>query len=88
MMSLIRRVSRSLPRRAVATIFPAIGDRSPVSPSLSNSSAPRIEVSGVRSSWLTAETNSLFIRVIAKRSVVSRKHHPGRGVPGLVAEQP
>ncbi len=72
-MSLISRVSRSLLSRAMSTIRPALGANGPRAPPESSPSAPRIEVSGVRSSWLTIETNSLFIRSTSRRWVTSRK---------------
>ncbi len=72
-MSLISRVSRSVLSRAMLAIDCARGVRSPRVPPASRPSDPRIEVSGVRSSWLTTERNSFFIRSTSRRCVTSRK---------------
>ena len=71
--SLINRVSRSLLTRAISTIRPAGAVSSPIAPPAISPSEPRIAVSGVRSSWLTIETNSLFSRSTSRRWVTSRK---------------
>ena len=71
--SLIRRVSRSVLCSAIVTIGPARGVSSPSLPPASRPREPRIEVSGVRSSWLTTERNSFFIRSTSRRWVTSRK---------------
>ena len=71
-MSLISRVSRSLLCRAMSTIRPAAGVSDPSAPPASRPSEPRIAVNGVRSSWLTIDTNSLFIRSTSCRWVTSR----------------
>ena len=70
--SLISRASRSLLTRAMSTIRPAGAVSSPSAPPAISPSEPRIAVSGVRSSWLTMETNSLFIRSTSRRWVTSR----------------
>ena len=72
-MSLIIRVSRSVLSSARPAIDAARGDRSPRVPPASRPREPRIEVSGVRSSWLTTERNSFFIRSTSRRWVTSRK---------------
>ena len=59
-MSLIRRARRSLFFAAMSTKVRALSGSSPVTPPAISPSAPRIEVSGVRSSWLTTEMKSLF----------------------------
>ncbi len=72
-MSLISRVSRSVLSSAMLAMDWARGVRSPSVPPASSPSEPRIEVSGVRSSWLTTERNSFFIRSTSRRWVTSRK---------------
>jgi hypothetical protein len=49
----------------------AMGGKSPATPPQTRPSEPRMEVSGVRSSWLTVETNSLFMRSMRLSSVTS-----------------
>ena len=49
------------------------GSAHPSAPPAISPSEPRIAVSGVRSSWLTIETNSLFSRSTSRRWVTSRK---------------
>ena len=71
-MSLISRVSRSLLSTAIETIRSACGVSATSAPLRESPSEPRIEVSGVRSSWLTTETNSFFIRSTSWRWVTSR----------------
>ena len=72
-MSLISRVSRSVLSSATFAIDCAAGASGPSAPAASRPREPRIEVSGVRSSWLTTETNSFFIRSTSRRWVMSRK---------------
>ena len=72
-MSLISRTSRSELVRAMRSRFVAFSLVSPRMPEVSSPSAPRIEVSGVRSSWLTVEMNSSLSRSRAKRWLISRK---------------
>ena len=70
----MRRTSRSVfCARDVAPARRACSGSSPSMPPASSPSEPRMEVSGVRSSWLTMETNSSFIRSTSRRSVTSRK---------------
>ena len=71
--SLISRVSRSLLTSAISTICAADGVSLPSAPPAIRPREPRIAVSGVRSSWLTMETNSLFIRSTSRRWVTSLK---------------
>ncbi len=71
-MSLISRTRRSVLLTAISSMrcpFSAIG---PSKPLLRRPSAPRMDVNGVRSSWLTVDTNSPFRRSMARRSVTSR----------------
>ena len=70
-MSLTRRTSRSVFSRAIATISRASSGSSPATPASSSPSEPRIEVSGVRSSWPTTDSSSSLIRSISLRSVMS-----------------
>ncbi len=58
---------------AISTIRLARRVRSPARPLASRPSAPRIDVSGVRSSWLTVDTKSFFNRSSSCFSVMSRK---------------
>ena len=70
-MSLMSRISRSQLRSAIViTRSACVGAVSTSVPSMP--SEPRIEVSGVRSSWLTMERNSSFIRSTSRRCVTSR----------------
>ena len=43
----------------------------PAAPLTRSPTAPLIDVSGVRSSWLTVDTNSFFMRSMRLRSVMS-----------------
>ena len=61
-MSLMRRINRSVLLIAICSSSRPRPGRSPVLPPRMRPSAPRIEVSGVRSSWLTVETKSVFSR--------------------------
>jgi hypothetical protein len=61
-MSLISRVSRSLLSTAIETMRSACGVSSTRAPLEISPNDPRIEVIGVRSSWLTTDRNSFFIR--------------------------
>ena len=70
-MSLIRRTSRSVFSTAISTIRWPFSGSGPSTPDSSSPSEPRIEVSGVRSSWLTIEVNSSFARSTSRRSVMS-----------------
>ena len=63
-MSPTSRTSRWLFRWATSRSWAAFGDSSFARPAASSPSEPWIEVSGVRSSWLTTEMNSSFIRSI------------------------
>ncbi len=67
------RVSRSVLCTATRTSEAALSGSSPTRPPASSPSEPRIEVSGVRSSWLTTERNSSFMRSTSRRWVTSRK---------------
>ena len=60
--SLIRRTSRWLLDWAMPIRRAALSGSWPAAPPAMRPSEPAIEVSGVRSSWLTAETNSSFSR--------------------------
>nr|WP_230207942.1 hypothetical protein [Microlunatus sp. Gsoil 973] len=79
-MSLTSRPSRSVLSRAMPIIRRACGDNAPSRSPDSRPSDPRIAVSGVRSSWLTTETNSCFIRSTSRREVMSRKTITAPGV--------
>ena len=57
---------------AISTIRRPFSGISPTAPPASSPSDPRIDVNGVRSSWLTTETNSSFIRSTSWRWVTSR----------------
>ncbi len=57
-MSLISRISRSVFCIAIRRRSCPFGGTSPTFPPSISPSAPRMEVSGVRSSWLTVETKS------------------------------
>ncbi len=72
-MSLIRRTRRSVFSTAIWVIRCARSGSGPRTPLSSRPSEPRIEVSGVRSSWLTTDVNSFLVRSIMRRSVTSRK---------------
>ena len=71
-MSLIRRTSRSQLLDAISTSARAFSGSSPATPPAISPSEPRIEVSGVRSSWLTTDTKSFFICAIRFSSSTSR----------------
>ncbi|MCR5873845.1 hypothetical protein LRS10_06430 [Phenylobacterium sp. J426] len=71
-MSLISRTSRRLLLSAMPISRPARSGSSPATPPASSPSEPAIEVSGVRSSWLTVETNSALACSARRRSVQSR----------------
>ena len=70
-MSLISRTSRSLFSSAIRSIRSAFSGESSSTPPASRPSAPRIDVSGVRSSWLTTEMNSSLTRSASRCSVTS-----------------
>ena len=72
-MSLISRTSRSELLTAMRSRLAAFSLTSPTNPAESSPRAPRIEVSGVRSSWLTVEMNSSFMRSSAYRWLISLK---------------
>ena len=72
-MSLISRTSRSVLETAMSSMRLPWSSSSPNTPPAIRPSEPRIEVSGVRSSWPTTETNSSFMRSISRRSVMSLK---------------
>ena len=61
-MSLMSRTRRSELVRAMRSRLAALSFSSPRMPEESRPSAPRMEVSGVRSSWLTVEMNSSLSR--------------------------
>ena len=67
-MSLIRRTSRSVFSTAISIIRWPFSGSAPSTPDSSRPSEPRIEVSGVRSSWLTTEVNSSLARSSSRRS--------------------
>ena len=69
----MRRTSRSELVRAMRSRLAALSLTSPRMPEESRPSAPRMEVSGVRSSWLTVEMNSSLSRSRALRWLMSRK---------------
>lgn len=69
----MRRIRRSVLLRAIFTNSAAFGASPPKTPPSSSPSEPRMDVNGVRSSWLTVETNSFFILSSRRRSVMSRK---------------
>ena len=58
----MRRMRRSLFSRAMRTKSSDSPGSSPTTPSAISPSEALIEVSGVRSSWLTVEMNSFFMR--------------------------
>ena len=55
----------------MSSISVAASGSGPATPERSSDSAPLIEASGVRSSWLTVETNSAFIRSVRRSSLRS-----------------
>ena len=61
----MRRTSRSVLLIAIDSMRSACGGMSPSTPPASRPSEPRIDVSGVRSSWPTTEMNSSFMRSTA-----------------------
>ena len=69
--SSIRRLSRWLFLWAIAIMPLARSGRGPAMPPATRPREPLIEVSGVRSSWLTVDTNSVFMRSMRLRSVMS-----------------
>ncbi|CPU65138.1 Uncharacterised protein [Mycobacteroides abscessus] len=71
-MSSTIRLRRSLLDRATCTMRAERSGSVPRAPLSSRPSAPRIAVSGVRSSWLTTDTNSSLSRSTSRRSVMSR----------------
>ncbi len=71
-MSLTRPMRRTQFRSAMTTISFASSERSPSTPPASRLSDPRMEASGVRSSWLTVEMNSPLSFSTACRSETSR----------------
>ena len=83
-MSFTSEMSRAQLRSAMATISRASSDRSPSTPPESRLSEPRMEASGVRSSWLTVETNSCLSFSTACRSDTSRTL-PAKCRPGVEA---
>ncbi len=71
-MSLSRRTNRSQLSRAMRRSCTAFGGSWPAVPLSNRPSDPRIAVSGVRSSWETVDTNSLFIRSSRFQPLMSR----------------
>ena len=67
----MRPMRRTTLRSATETISRASGVSGPSTPPERRPSEPRIEVSGVRSSWLTVETNSRLSRSTSCRCVTS-----------------
>src|SRR3569623_1365620 len=70
--TVIRRTSRWLLDWAMETRRAAFSGRAPAAPPTIRPSDPAMEVKGVRSSWLTVETNSSFIRSTSRRPEMSR----------------
>ena len=75
-MSLTRRVSRSLFLSAMSSRPLACGGIGPAAPEATRPRAPRMEVSGVRSSWLTVDTNSFLSRSTSRLSEMSLTDPP------------
>ena len=71
-MSLIRSSRRWPLRSATVVSSPISLSTSPITPLLMSCSEPMIEVSGVRSSWLSVEVNSFFMRSASSWAVTSR----------------
>src|SRR6266850_140478 len=64
--------SRRWPLRSATSVSSLTSfESSPATPELSSCSAPMIEVSGVRSSWLSVEVNSFFMRSASVCRVMS-----------------
>ncbi len=70
-MSLMSRTRRSVFCTAISTMRRPFSGSSPSTPDSNSPSEPRIDVSGVRSSWLTTEVNSSFARSAARDAVMS-----------------
>ncbi len=69
----MRRTRRSAFWVAICTIRSPCGESGPSLPDASSPSDPRMEVSGVRSSWLTTDTSSSLMRSTSPRRRMSSR---------------
>ena len=80
-MSLINRINRSAFSRAMRMRSNPLGLMGPATPASNSPNAPRTDVSGVRSSCDTVDTNSLFMRFTCRSCVTSRIVDSRAGTP-------